>query len=36
MSKLTIRQATHQDIPDLNRLLYQVQQVHHEARPDLF
>ena len=36
MSELTIRQATHQDIPDLNRLLYQVQQVHHEARPDLF
>ena len=24
MSELTIRQATHQDIPDLIRLLYQV------------
>lgn len=31
-----IRRAKEEDIPYLNKLLYQVHQVHHEARPDLF
>ena len=31
-----IRKATHQDIPDICRLLEQVLAVHHEGRPDLF
>ncbi|NEG97111.1 GNAT family N-acetyltransferase [Bifidobacterium sp. SMB2] len=31
-----IRRATVNDIPDLNRLLYQVAEVHHQGRPDLF
>lgn len=36
MSDLMIRRAQETDIPDLNRLLYQVQKVHSDARPDLF
>lgn len=32
----TIRRATIADIPDLDRLLFQVAAVHHEGRPDLF
>lgn len=36
MSKLNLRRATMQDIPDLRRLLYQVHAVHHQVRPDLF
>ena len=31
-----IRRATIADIPDLDRLLFQVAAVHHEGRPDLF
>jgi diamine N-acetyltransferase len=31
-----IRRAIEKDIPYLNKLLYQVHKVHHEARPDLF
>ena len=31
-----IRRAVDDDIPALDRLLFQVHQVHHEARPDLF
>ncbi|WP_207760040.1 GNAT family N-acetyltransferase [Bifidobacterium primatium] len=31
-----IRRATVNDIPDLDRLLYQVAEVHHQGRPDLF
>lgn len=36
MSELTIRRAVSGDIPDLERLLYQVHQVHSDVRPDLF
>lgn len=36
MSDLIIRKAQKTDIPDLDRLLYQVQKVHSDARPDLF
>lgn len=31
-----IRRATIADIPDLDRLLFQVAAVHHDGRPDLF
>ena len=31
-----IRRATTADIPDIDRLLYQVAEVHHRGRPDLF
>lgn len=31
-----IRRAVVADIPDLDRLLFQVAAVHHEGRPDLF
>jgi ribosomal protein S18 acetylase RimI-like enzyme len=31
-----IRRAIVTDIPDINRLLYQVNQVHADGRPDLF
>ena len=31
-----IRRAKEEDIPYLNKLLYQVHKVHHEVRPDLF
>ncbi|OXN00015.1 GNAT family N-acetyltransferase [Bifidobacterium vansinderenii] len=31
-----IRRAAVADIPDLDRLLFQVAAVHHEGRPDLF
>ena len=33
---MTIRTATHSDIPSLLRLLSQVLDVHHKGRPDLF
>ena len=33
---MTIRKATHSDIPSLLRLLSQVLDVHHKGRPDLF
>ncbi|MBW3089018.1 GNAT family N-acetyltransferase [Bifidobacterium sp. 82T24] len=33
---MMIRRATTADIPDLDRLLYQVAEVHHRGRPDLF
>ena len=33
---MVIRRAEQADIPGLIRLLYQVGQVHHELRPDLF
>ena len=33
---MKIRLAEERDIPDLNRLLRQVANVHHEGRPDLF
>ena len=36
MSELTIRRAVNADIPELNRLLHQVLEVHHAGRPDLF
>ncbi len=32
----TIRRATDADIPQLDRLLYQVEAVHQKGRPDLF
>lgn len=31
-----IRRAKEEDLPYLNKLLYQVHKVHHEVRPDLF
>ncbi len=31
-----IRRAKKEDIPYLNKLLYQVHKVHHDVRPDLF
>ncbi len=33
---MNIRRAKEQDIPDIHRLLGQVEMVHHEGRPDLF
>lgn len=33
---MEIRRANGQDIPGLNRLLYQVAKVHSDSRPDLF
>ena len=36
MEDLSIRRAGEQDIPALDRLLYQVHRVHSDARPDLF
>ena len=36
VEELMIRRAVDADIPALDRLLFQVHQVHHEARPDLF
>lgn len=33
---MSIRRAEERDIPDLNRLLCQVLDVHHEGRPDIF
>lgn len=33
---MEIRLATAADLPQLNRLLYQVADVHHRGRPDLF
>lgn len=33
---MVIRRAAPSDTPDLNRLLYQVLEVHHEGRPDIF
>ncbi|MCD8130131.1 MAG: GNAT family N-acetyltransferase [Lachnospiraceae bacterium] len=33
---MNIRRATAEDIPGLNKLLYQVLMVHHNGRPDLF
>ena len=33
---MTIRPACQQDIPGLIRLLYQVGDVHHQIRPDIF
>ncbi len=33
---MEIRRATAQDMPGLNKLLYQVLMVHHNGRPDLF
>lgn len=34
--KLTVRPAVERDIPDLVRLLEQVELVHHYGRPDIF
>lgn len=31
-----IRKAKKEDIPHINKLLYQVHEVHHKVRPDLF
>ena len=31
-----IRRAKEEDLPYLNKLLYQVHKVHHDVRPDLF
>lgn len=36
MNDYTIRRAERDDIPAVSRLLYQVQKVHSDARPDLF
>jgi len=36
MNQLTLRPAREQDLPFLSDLLYQVQKVHSDARPDLF
>jgi ribosomal protein S18 acetylase RimI-like enzyme len=33
---MEIRKAKKQDIPGIGKLLYQVLEVHHKARPDLF
>ena len=33
---MIIRRAKEQDIPDMHRLLGQVEMVHHVGRPDLF
>ena len=33
---MEIRRATKQDMDGLNRLLFQVLEVHHKGRPDLF
>ncbi len=33
---MNIKKAGIADIPDIDRLLYQVLEVHHEGRPDLF
>ncbi|MQN00529.1 MAG: GNAT family N-acetyltransferase [bacterium LCO1.1] len=33
---MTVRMAEKKDIPDINRLLSQVNLVHHDIRPDLF
>ncbi len=33
---MNIRRATHKDIPELNRLLCQVLNLHHSGRPDIF
>ena len=35
-SRLMFRRAVPGDLPDINRLLRQVLEVHHEGRPDLF
>lgn len=36
MSEIKIRRAKDKDIPTLDKLLFQVHEVHHKARPDLF
>lgn len=36
MSEINIRRAKDDDIPTLDKLLFQVHEVHHKARPDLF
>ncbi|KFI91964.1 acetyltransferase [Bifidobacterium saguini DSM 23967] len=36
MGNLTIRRATAADMPRINDLLFQVAEVHHRGRPDLF
>lgn len=36
MSELKIRRAENRDIPKIGVLLYEVQKVHSDARPDLF
>lgn len=36
MDNLIIRRATVEDIPTLDKLLYEVHKVHSDARPDLF
>lgn len=36
MESLTIRRAKEQDIPAIDRLLYEVNQIHSDLRPDLF
>ena len=36
MSEINIRRAKDKDISTLDKLLFQVHEVHHKARPDLF
>lgn len=36
MKELNIRRATENDIPVVDKLLYQVHKVHSDARPDIF
>ena len=36
MEEINIRRAKESDIPDIDRLLYQVHKVHSDVRPDLF
>ena len=33
---MTVRFACEKDIPQMNSLLYQVERVHQQGRPDLF
>ena len=36
MSDITIRRTAEDDIPALEKLLFQVHKVHRDVRPDLF
>ena len=36
MENLTICRAEEKDIPEIDKLLYEVHKVHSDARPDLF
>ena len=36
MEEIKIRRAEERDIPDIDKLLYEVHKVHSDVRPDLF